>query len=98
MWPENEDFEAHCTYEDAIAEVRAQIEKAEKMGMKPSHVDNHVGSLYGMNGRYLMLPKVFKVCGEKAIPSVCAESRRTSSAPTGSRSGFTAFSAAFPAQ
>lgn len=68
MWPENEDFEAHCTYKEAIAEVYAQIEKAEKAGMKPVQVDNHMGSLYGMNGKYLMLPKVFKVCKKKGYP------------------------------
>lgn len=68
MWPENEDFEAHCNYGEAIAEVKAQIEKAEKLGMKPVQVDNHMGSLYGMNGKYLMLPKVFKVCKEKGYP------------------------------
>ncbi|MCR5150579.1 MAG: polysaccharide deacetylase family protein [Clostridiales bacterium] len=68
MWPENEDFEAHCTYDEAIAEVYAQIEKAEKAGMKVVQVDNHMGSLYGMNGRYLMLPKIFKVCKNKGYP------------------------------
>lgn len=68
MWPENEDFEAHCTYKESIAEVKAQIEKAEKMGMKPVQIDNHMGSLYGMNGKYLMLPKIFKVCKEKGYP------------------------------
>lgn len=65
MWPENEDFEAHCSYKEAIAEAREQIEKAERMGMQPSQVDNHMGSLYGMNGKYLMLPKVFQLCKEK---------------------------------
>ena len=72
MWPENEDFEMHCDYDEAIAEAKAQIEKAENMGMKPSQVDNHMGSLYGMNGKYLMLPKVFKLCKEKGyvLPTV----------------------------
>lgn len=68
MWPENEDFEAHCTYKEAIAEARAQIETAEKWGMHIVQVDNHMGSLYGMNGKYLMLPKVFKLCGEMGYP------------------------------
>lgn len=68
MWPENEDFEAHCTYADSIAEVRAQIELAEQFGMHPAQVDNHMGSLYGMNGKYLMLAKVFGVCREKGYP------------------------------
>ncbi len=68
MWPENEDFESHCTYKEAIAEARAQIELAEKMGMPIVQIDNHMGCLYGMNGKYLMLPKVFKLCKEKGYP------------------------------
>ncbi len=68
MWPENEDFEAHCTYDEAIKEVYAQIEMAENLGMKPVQLDNHMGSLYGMNGKYLMLPKIFKVCKKKGYP------------------------------
>ncbi len=68
MWPENEDFEAHCDYKETVAEIEAQISMAEKMGMKPAQVDNHMGSLYGMNGKYLMLPKVFKVCGKHHYP------------------------------
>ncbi|MBQ7545554.1 MAG: polysaccharide deacetylase family protein [Clostridia bacterium] len=68
MWPENEDFEAHCNYDEAIAEARAQIELAEKMGMHPTQVDNHMGSLYGMNGKYRMLPKIFALCRDLHYP------------------------------
>ncbi len=68
MWPENEDFEAHCTYAETEKEIYAQIEMAEKLGMKPVQLDNHMGSLYGMNGKYLMLPKVFKICKKKKYP------------------------------
>ena len=49
MWPESEDFEAHCNYEEAIAESRAQIEFCESRGMRPSHVDSHMGAVYGLN-------------------------------------------------
>ncbi len=68
MWPESEDFEAHCEYDEAVAETIAQIEYAEKKGMKPSHVDSHMGALYGMNGKLLMLPKTLAVCGKKGYP------------------------------
>ena len=68
MWPESDDFEAHCNYKETIAEVNAQIDLALKYGMKPVQIDNHMGSLYGMNGKYLMLPKVFKVCGKRGYP------------------------------
>lgn len=83
MWPENEDFEAHCNYDEAIAEVRAQIEKAESLGMKPVQIDNHMGSLYGMNGKYLMLPKVFKVCKEKGYPFRMCTTPKDSFCPDG---------------
>ncbi len=68
MWPENEDFEAHCTYKEAIAEAQAQITKAREWGLKPVQADNHMGSLYGMNGKYLMLPKIFKLCKKEKLP------------------------------
>lgn len=68
MWPESEDFEAHCNYKEACAETVAQIEYCEKKGMKPSHVDSHMGALYGMNGKLLMLPKTLSICGKKGYP------------------------------
>ena len=68
MWPESDDFEAHCDYDEAVAETVAQIEYCENKGMKPSHVDSHMGALYGMNGKLLMLPKTLAVCGKKGYP------------------------------
>lgn len=68
MWPESEDFEAHCDEDEALAESLAQIEFCENRGMKPSHVDSHMGAVYGLNGRYLMLPKTIKLCGKKGYP------------------------------
>lgn len=68
MWPESEDFEAHCEYDEAVKETVAQIEYCENKGMKPSHIDSHMGALYGMNGKLLMLPKTLAVCGKKGYP------------------------------
>ena len=68
MWPESDDFEAHCDYDEAIAEAKAQIEYCENRGMKPSHVDSHMGALYGLNGKLLMLPKTLALCGKKGYP------------------------------
>ncbi len=68
MWPESEDFEAHCEYDEAVKETVAQIEYCENKGMKPSHIDSHMGALYGMNGKLLMLPKTLSVCGKKGYP------------------------------
>lgn len=68
MWPESEDFEAHCDYDEAVAESRAQIEYCEKRGMHPSHVDSHMGAVYGLNGKLKLLPLTLKLCGEKGYP------------------------------
>ena len=68
MWPESEDFEAHCDYDEAVAESRAQIEFCESRGMQPSHVDSHMGAVYGLNGKLKMLPLTLKLCGEKGYP------------------------------
>jgi len=68
MWPESEDFEAHCDYDEAVAESLAQIEYCEKKGMHPSHVDSHMGAVYGLNGKLKLLPMTLKLCGEKGYP------------------------------
>ena len=68
MWPESEDFEAHCDYDEAMAESRAQIEYCESRGMRPSHVDSHMGAVYGLNGKLKLLPMTLKMCGEKGYP------------------------------
>ena len=68
MWPESEDFEAHCDYAEAMAESRAQIEFCETRGMKPSHVDSHMGAVYGLNGKLKLLPMTLALCGEKGYP------------------------------
>ncbi len=65
MWPECDDFAKHADIEETRQEIIAQIKMAENMGMKPSHVDNHMGSLYGIEGGNLkLLPMTMKVCGE----------------------------------
>ena len=68
MWKESEDFEAHCDYAEAMAESRAQIEFCESRGMRPSHVDSHMGAVYGLNGKLKLLPMTLKLCGEKGYP------------------------------
>ena len=68
MWPESDDFEANCDYDEAIAEAKAQMEFCESRGMRPSHADSHMGALYGLNGKLLMLPKILALCGKKGYP------------------------------
>ena len=50
------------------AEIRAQIALAKYYGLEPSHLDNHMGSLCGLQGIQNFLPTVFKICVEMDYP------------------------------
>lgn len=52
-------------------EVRAQIEKALALGIKPSHVDTHMGTLYG---RPAFTAAYMKAAQEYRIPAMVIES------------------------
>lgn len=65
MWHEGEDVGKNADLKEIEAEIRAQIDLAHSMGMKPSHIDNHMGSLYGhQTGRLSLLKMTLAVCGE----------------------------------
>lgn len=65
MWHESDDVEKNASYADLEAEIRAQIDLAHSMGMKPSHIDNHMGSLYGhYTGRLGLAKMTLRICGE----------------------------------
>ncbi len=65
MWHESDQVEKNAKYDDLEAEIRAQIDLAHSMGMKPSHVDNHMGSLYGhYTGRLGLAKLTLRLCGE----------------------------------
>lgn len=70
MWHEVSQVVEHASAEEVEIEIRAQIEKAISVGMKPSHIDTHMGSLYG-SPEYV---KVFlKVAEEYSIPANALE-------------------------
>lgn len=65
MWHESIDVSKNAKLDELEAEIRAQVDKALRMGMKPSHLDNHMGSLYGHIGlRFELLKMTLRVCGE----------------------------------
>ena len=65
MWHESDQVEKNASYADLEAEIRAQIDLAHSWGMKPSHTDNHMGSLYGhYTGRLGLAKMTLRVCGE----------------------------------
>jgi predicted glycoside hydrolase/deacetylase ChbG (UPF0249 family) len=50
-------------------EIRAQVKKATDNGFKPSHLDNHMGSLYGIeSGRFELLNLTLDIAGEEKLP------------------------------
>ena len=50
-------------------EIRAQIARFCSFGVKPSHLDNHMGSLYGVElGRFEILKLVFDIASEYGLP------------------------------
>ena len=63
MWHESDDFEKHADLAEVEAEICAQYDKLAKFGFKPSHFDNHMGSLYGIEtGRFELLELTIKQC------------------------------------
>ncbi len=46
MWRGVEGVVKHASPEEVEIEIRAQIERARQFGMKPTHVDSHMGTLF----------------------------------------------------
>jgi len=66
MWHDVPDVLMHATAEEVETEVRAQINKVLGMGFRPTHIDTHMGTLYGSID-YL---KVFlKIAKEYNLPA-----------------------------
>ena len=62
-------FIASKTMAKNLDEMKAQIEKLKSLGLNPSHIDNHMGSLYGVaTGRFELLELMIKVAGEYKLP------------------------------
>ena len=46
MWRSVEEVVRHASPQEVETEIRAQIELALRMGLKPTHLDSHMGTLY----------------------------------------------------
>lgn len=66
MWGSTEQVEKNAKYSDLKPEIEAQINAAYSYGMTPSHVDNHMGTLYGnRTGRFGLLFMIMRILGKK---------------------------------
>lgn len=70
MYHESRDFEINADLNEVIGEIKAQVERCRVLGLdNPSHLDNHMGSLYGIEiGRFELLKETLGVCGEMKLP------------------------------
>ena len=69
FYHECDDFEKHADLAEVKAEMIAQIEKLKALGLNPSHIDNHMGSLYGIaTGRFELLELMIGIAGEYKLP------------------------------
>lgn len=53
--------------EDVRTEIKAQLEWMTSRGYRPTHLDNHMGSLYGLEGPSF-LGEVFALCAPNGFP------------------------------
>jgi len=64
MWHGVAEVASHATADEVETEMRAQIDKALAMGIKPTHLDSHMGTCF----HPLYLERYVKVGIEKQIP------------------------------
>ncbi len=69
MWHESDQVEENVDIDEVEIEIKAQIERLKALGLNPSHVDNHMGSIYGIEtGRLELLNLAVDVAGEYGFP------------------------------
>lgn len=65
MWGDVKDVVLNASPEEVDKEIRAQLALAERMGMKPTHLDSHMGTLFAS---LKFLEKYINLGIEKQIP------------------------------
>lgn len=65
LWPDVPDVVRHASAEEVDKEIRTQLARAEKMGFHPTHMDSHMGTIFGSND---FIMKYIQLGIEKQIP------------------------------
>ncbi|CAM3647568.1 ChbG/HpnK family deacetylase [Isoptericola cucumis] len=60
--------ERQASEEDVAAELAAQLDAALAAGVDVSHLDNHMGSVYGLATGRSFLPQVLRLAAERGLP------------------------------
>jgi predicted glycoside hydrolase/deacetylase ChbG (UPF0249 family) len=63
LYPLENEAAAHIDVKEAEAEIRAQIARARALGILPTHLDSHMGTLYQTRELFQMLMKVARENG-----------------------------------
>lgn len=63
-----EAFERLADTEAVLKELAAQYDKAKRHGIRLSHADNHMGSLYGMATGRSHIPQALRLCAKWGLP------------------------------
>lgn len=65
LWPTVEDVATRATPDEVELEIRAQIARARGLGIEPTHLDSHMGTLFARDD---YLERYIKVGAEEGIP------------------------------
>jgi predicted glycoside hydrolase/deacetylase ChbG (UPF0249 family) len=65
LWPSVEDVVKHASADEVEKELRAQIERAEEMGFRPTHYDSHMGTLFATPA---FLERYIKIGMREGVP------------------------------
>lgn len=69
FYHESDQFANAADIDEVQTEIIAQIEKLKTLGLQPSHLDNHMGSLYGVDtGRFELLTTTIGVAAQYGLP------------------------------
>jgi chitin disaccharide deacetylase len=75
LWTRETMIREHAKAEDAEREIRAQIALAYKLGIRPTHLDSHMGSLFTRPDLYAVLSKVAHEYGIPFLAMTTPEGR-----------------------
>jgi len=73
LWRSSEEVAQHATPEEVETEIRAQIEHAKHFGIRPTHLDTHMGTLFA---RAEYLEVYYRISEEYGIPPLLVKPSR----------------------